>query len=66
MPNWMSRKKRRGRSQRMDAKHHIAPPESTRYCMQCKLMRIFRYDPGPGHSRCIVCGWRFIPREARQ
>lgn len=37
------------------------PPKSNRYCVCCGDMTTFKYDKFIGHSRCIECGWHYIP-----
>ena len=37
------------------------PPTSVRYCACCKDEKTFKYDRNIGHSRCIECGWHYIP-----
>ena len=37
------------------------PPTSLRYCACCGDEQTFKYDRYIGHSRCIECGWHYIP-----
>ncbi len=32
------------------------PPKTQRYCLNCKEMTKFKYDPFTGHSYCLECG----------
>jgi len=37
------------------------PPKIKKYCISCKSIQKFEYDPILGHSKCMKCGWRKIP-----
>jgi len=59
----MKRKKFKFKGKREKSKHtntvrepDTIPPLTRRYCIHCGCNRVFRYDPGPGHSLCVACG----------
>lgn len=35
------------------------PPETKRYCLNCKKVQKFKYNATIGHSECKYCGLRF-------
>ena len=45
------------------------PPQTRRYCTNCKKMMIYKYQRMVGHSYCIGCGTsslfskRYAPKE---
>lgn len=39
------------------------PPVSKRYCVNCKGMRVFEYNPSSFHSECRSCGCRESRRD---
>ena len=41
----------------------LAPPESTRYCLGCCKMTVWKYNKIVGHSRCTECGGMYSSKE---